>query len=162
MSYVYHHSPVLPWTITEEEEQRFRRTVKRSLLIVLLLSLIMAFLPVPKLDRAKVEEVPPRLAKLLLERQPPPPPPVVQQPEAPKAEAPKKKEDPKPKVEEKPKKNIETARAKAERSGLLAFKDDLADLRTNPVTTSVTKSKPLTSGVGAGPSKPMERAIITS
>jgi TonB family protein len=165
MSFVYYHSPVLPWTMSEEEEQRFRRWLKRALLVCLILSLIIAFLPVPQIDRAREEEVPPRLAKLLLERQPPPPPPVVKkpEPEAPKAETPKKAE-PKPKTEQpKPTKSIEAARAKAERSGLLAFKDDLADLRTNPVTANVTNTQPLTKGGPAtGPAKPVERSLITS
>jgi len=49
--------------------------------VCLLFSLIMPWLPVPKVDRAKDEELPPRLAKLLLERQPAPPPAVVRKPE---------------------------------------------------------------------------------
>lgn len=165
MTFAYYHSPVLPWTVSEEEEQRFRRWLKRALLACLILSLIIAFLPVPQIDRAREEEVPPRLAKLLLERQPPPPPPVVKKPEAeaPKAEAPKKAE-PKPKTEQpKPTRSIEAARAKAERSGLLAFKDELADLRTNPLAANVASTQPLTKGgPSTGPAKPVERSLITS
>ena len=165
MTFVYYHSPVLPWTLSEEEEQRFRRWLKRALLACVILSLIIAFLPVPPIDRAREDEVPPRLAKLLLERQPPPPPAVVKkpEPEVPKAQAPKKAE-PKPKTEQpKPTRSIEAARAKAERSGLLAFKDELADLRTNPVTANVTSAQPLTKGGAAtGPARPVERSLITS
>lgn len=164
MTFAYYHSPVLPWTVSEEEEQRFRRWLRRALLACLVLSLIIAFLPVPQTDRAREEEVPPRLAKLLLERQPPPPAVVKKpEPEAPKAEAPKKAE-PKPKTEQpKPTKSIEAARAKAERSGLLAFKDELADLRTNPATANVTSAQPLTTGGPAtGPARPVERSLITS
>jgi TonB family protein len=173
----YYHSPVLPWTVTEEDEARFRRFLKRALLAVLLLSLLTTFLPVPQIDRTKVEEVPPRLAKLVLERQVPPPPPVAikKETEVTKAE-PVKKPEPKPEpkkpVEEK--KRVEAARAKAERSGLLALKNDLADLRDTALPTKLNKDlKPGTGlgtatgpGVGTqGRGQPMgegARALITS
>jgi len=64
----------------QEEEESFRRILKRVLLACLLFSLIMPWLPVPKVDRSKEEELPPRLAKLLLEREAPPPA-VVRKPE---------------------------------------------------------------------------------
>ena len=80
-AFVHHGPAMLPWTVSEEDEQRFRRILKRVLLVCLLFSLIMPWLPVPKVDRSKVEELPPRLAKLLLERQPVPPPDVVKKPE---------------------------------------------------------------------------------
>ena len=68
----YYRPGMLPWTVSPEEEERFRRILKRVLLVCLLFSLIMPWLPVPKVDRSKEEELPPRLAKLLLERQPAP------------------------------------------------------------------------------------------
>jgi TonB family protein len=158
----YYHSPVLPWSMSEEDEQRFRRILKRSFIVFLLFALVLPWLPVPKIERAKVEEVPPRLAKLLLERQPPPV--KAPEPEAPKAEAPKKAE-PKPakKVEtpKPPQKTVETARAKAERSGLLAFKDDLADLRSHSAASSAQKQA-LVQGAGTTAAKPSERSLITS
>jgi len=157
----YYHSPELPWTLSDEEEERYWKILKRALLLFLLLSIIMPFLPVPQLSREQVEELPPRLAKLLLERQqqPPPPAPVVKapQPEA-KKPATVKKELPK-----KPERTVEAARAKAQRSGLLAFKDDLADLRTNQTTNKLDKAQ-LDKGASAGsaPGRVSERALITS
>jgi TonB family protein len=150
----YYHSPVLPWSVSEEEEERFRRILRRALLAILILSLIMAFLPVPQIDRSRVAEVPERLAKLMLERPVPPPPPPVEvkkEVEVAKQEPVKKPEPtPKPKpdkvVEEK--KRVEAARAKAERSGLLAFKDDLADLRDTAVPSKLNKD--LKPGAGLG------------
>lgn len=163
--HAYYHSPVLPWSISEEEEERYRRILRRSFLIFLVLSLAMPFLPVPKIDRAREEQVPPRLAKLLLEKQPPATV-KLPEPEAPKKE--EKAEAPKPKAEKKPvaptpQKRIEAARAKAERSGLLAFKDDLADLRSHTVPTHAPAPQKLSSGAGANTSqKPSDRSIITS
>lgn len=162
MNASYYHSPELPWTISEDEELRYRKILKRALLLFLLLSIVLPFLPTPQISRERVEELPPRLAKLLLERQqqpPPPPVPVVKapQPDVKKPE-PVKKAQPK-KVE----KTVETARAKAQRSGLLAFKDDLADLRSNATTSKLEKAQ-LAKGAstGSAPGRVSERALITS
>lgn len=159
----FHHSAELPWSISEEDELRYRRILKRALLAFLVLALLLPFLPVPQIARERIEELPPRFAKMILERQTPPPPPVVKapEPELTKLE-PKplpKKIEPVKKVE--PAKPVEAARAKAERSGLLAFKDELADLRSNPVTTKLEKQPELSKGAG-GTARTSERALITS
>jgi TonB family protein len=149
--------------MSEEDEERFRRILKRCFIIFLLFALALPWLPVPQIERAKIEEVPPRLAKLLLERQPPPPPVKAPEPDAPKAEAPKQaKPKPAKKVETpKPQKSVEAARAKAERSGLLAFKNELADLRSHSAATSAQKQA-LVQGAGTSAAKPSERSLITS
>ena len=164
MNATYYHSPELPWTISEDDELRYRKILKRALILFLLLALVMPFLPVPQISRERAEELPPRLAKLLLERQAPPPPPVVKvpQPEAikPDAKKPEVAKKPEPK---KPERTVEAARAKAQRSGLLAFKDDLADLRTNSTTSKLEQAQ-LAKGPSAGsaPGRVSERALITS
>ena len=56
MNATYYHSPELPWTISEDEELRYRKILKRALIIFLLLALIMPFLPVPKVSRERAEE----------------------------------------------------------------------------------------------------------
>jgi TonB family protein len=151
---------VLPWTVSEEEERRFRRILKRVLLACALFSLIMPWLPVPKVDRTEPEELPPRLAKLLLERETPPPPPVRRaEPEAakPKPEA-SKPEPAKPPVTEarKPEPNkapgekIEAARRRASGVGLLAMRNEIADLRSAPVATQLQKDIKSGPGVGSG------------
>lgn len=160
----YYHSPELPWAMPEEEERRYRKILKRTLICFLLFAMLLPFLPLPELAREEVEELPPRLAQLLLERQAPPPPaPKVQQAEAAKPEPkplPKKVQPKKPE----PAKSIEAARAKAERSGLLAFKDELADLRAHTVTSKLEKhpqltAKPMPAAARTGTP---ERALITS
>jgi len=157
---MYLRTPTLPWSMGVEEDERFRRILKRTAILFLIFALMFPFLPLPQIERERIEEIPPRLAKLLLEREPPAPPAPVQ---APKPEAPKKKAQDKKVVKETPKpvpKKTEAARAKAERSGLLAFKDDLADLRENPVTRNL-KQKTLTQGTGKQ-ARVAERALITS
>jgi protein TonB len=131
--------------------------------MTLLLGGVVPLVQLPEKERAKVEELPPRLAKLILEKkqQPPPPPPVVQKPEI---KEPKSEPKPKPKAKEvKPqpvKKDPTAARKKAERAGLLAFKDELADLRQNAVSPSLLKQSRLQkTGNNA---KKTTRSIITS
>jgi protein TonB len=162
VSTIYYHSPELPWTLSYEEEERYRKILKRTLLLLLLLSIVIPFLPVPQMSRERVDELPPRLAQLLLERQqtpPPPPVPVVKTPQpVVKKPEPVKKAEPK-----KPERTVEQARAKAQRSGLLAFKEDLADLRASPTTNKMEKAQ-LAKGqsTGTAPGRASERALITS
>jgi protein TonB len=154
-----YHSADLPWTISEEEQERFRRIFKRTLLVFLFFGLLLPFLPLPTIERQVMEEVPPRLAKLILERQEiKPPPPPVKTPEAEPVQArpEPKKPEPKPVT-----KSVETARKKAEHSGLLAFKDDLADLRDNPVAADLQKTAKLAPGAGAS-ARVSERSLVTS
>ena len=174
---------VLPWTVSEEEERRFRRILKRVLLACALFSLIMPWLPVPKVDRTQPEELPPRLAKLLLERETPPPPPVRRpepeapaakpQPEATKPEPakPPVAEARKPQPAKPPGEKIEAARRRASGVGLLAMSNELADLRGAPVAAQFQKDIKPGPGVGSGsgpgvgagkgPGLP-SRALITS
>jgi TonB family protein len=163
-----YHSPELPWTIPEDEQRRYRKILKRTLLIFLIFALAWPFLPLPEITREQEDELPPRLAQLLVERQAPPAPVAAKQPELPK---PKEQPKPQPKKAEpkkiEPQKKVETARAKAERSGLLAFKDELADLRDNSVTTKLEKTPQLAKGAitAAGPGgagRVSERALITA
>jgi protein TonB len=182
----YLHTPVLAWSVSAEDEERFKRILKRVLLISLLVALAMPWLPVREPDRTEVEAVPPRLAKLLLEREPLPPPPL------PKADKPAPKEEAKtagkpetPKNEPKapvvqarrpepnkpPGEKLENARARASGVGLLAMKNELAELQAAPAAVQMNKNiKPgpgVGSGVGAGvgsgvgPGVPT-RSLITS
>jgi TonB family protein len=157
-----YRTAVLPWTVSEEEERRFRRILGRVLLICALFSLIMPWLPVPKVDRTKDEELPPRLAKLLLEREAPPPAVVVPkkpEPEAAKPQPEATKPEPakppvtearKPEPAKAPGERIEAARRKASGVGLLAMRNELADLRSAPVAAQFQKDIKPGPGVGSG------------
>ncbi|NOY62128.1 MAG: TonB family protein [Gammaproteobacteria bacterium] len=173
----YNPSMELMWSVSEVEERRFRSLLAIFLALFVVTAIIAPFIPISKIEREEVERLPPRLAKMILERKkaPPPPPPKPKlekkeekpkEPEKPKEkkkEKPKekKKEKPKEKSKEKPKKKKQTreqARKKAARSGLLAFTDDLADLRETPI---INNAKPLTKGSQAAVAK-IERSVITS
>ena len=154
----YHRAAMLPWTVSAEDEERFRRILRRVLLVCLLFSLIMPWLPVPKVDRAREEELPPRLAKLLLERQPVPPP-VVAPPRKTEPEAAAAKPEPtkppvpearKPEPAKAPGERLEAARRRASGVGLLAMRNELADLRSAPVAAQLQKDVKPGPGVGSG------------
>ena len=154
-------SAALPWTVSAEDEERFKKILKRISIFFILFSLLMPFLPVPKVDREAVEELPPRIAKLVLEQRAatPAPPVIPPEPEAVNAKPESAKVVPKEvkkeviteKTRQPVEKTIETARKKASRAGLLAFKDELADLRDNPVASNIQKN--FKAGPGIGPGK---------
>lgn len=130
---------VMPWSIQGEDEKRFRKILLITLLISILLGYLVPLWDIPKPERIAKVEVPERLAKLLLEKKPPPPPPPPVEEEKPKDEEKpkeKEKEKPKEKVKEKPRKEkTKVASKKVSGSGLLAFKNDFANL----LDTSVDK-----------------------
>ena len=165
-----YHSYLLPWTAIPEEDARLKRNLQISLVLAIVFGLVVPFLPVKEVDKTKVEELPPRLAQLVVEKQKPkpPPPPKVEKKKEKKKEKPKKKkekkkEKPKPKPKPKPKKKsqaelIAEARKKAKSTGLLALSDELSDLRDT--TPKLSKSKKLSKG--ATQAKTVKRSILTS
>ena len=139
-----------PWILYDKDQRRFDRIVLVILIIFTLSGIIIPFLNVPEIERSKAEVLPPRLAKLLIEKkQEPPPPPKVEQ------EQPRDK----PKKKEEPKKNPEEARKKAAKSGLLALQNELADLRDH---TSLTKLKTTNKLVTDGTKATTKRSIIAT
>ena len=71
----------LPWEATRKEDERFRRILKRLLLLFLLLAILFPWLPIPHIERERPEIIPPPMAKLIIHQKlpappaPPPPPP---------------------------------------------------------------------------------------
>ena len=136
MSYINTwQEPFLPW-VESENDRRFKRYLIISLVVFMLLGLVWGNLPVPEQTHQEVQAIPPRLAKLILEKKKQPPPPPVTKPKAEKKEAPKKKAQEKPQT-----KKQETARKKAERTGLVALSDELADLRESFDVASLQDNK---------------------
>lgn len=168
----------LAWDGSAIDDERFRDIGRKIAIATLLLSVVVSLLPLPQPDPAVSIPVPPRLARLVLERQAPVAPPVAQQPKPePEAEAPV---DEQPAVRpersrERPVPPSSTAVAttsgvpgskgsgngRVGKAGLLPFVDQLADLRDNRALTSITSGGTrYTGAVGNAPQ--VERALITS
>ena len=160
----YRANALLPWSGDPQEEKRFQRILRNSLIACLLLMLLIPFIPVPEPEVVEVIEVPPRIVKLLQERRPPPPPPPppppeVVEPEVQPTPQPRKDIQPK-KVAPKPdNKKPQVAREKAARAGLFAFDDAFANL-DNSADQKLGKQARVTSA-GAS-AQQTERAIVTS
>lgn len=174
----------LPWSAASADERRFHRIVIIALLVALAFTALMVVIDAPKVERAAAEKVPPRLAKMLVEKKKVEPPKIElpkpepekpkpeeekpepkPEPEKPKPEEPKPQPKPEPVAEtpqpqQPPKPDVEAARKKAASSGVLAMKDMLADLReAAPVAVQQPGQKLQT---GGGEASAPSRSILTS
>ena len=152
----------LPWTPSEEERSRLRRLLIICFAVTIILSILLPLLPTPPKATDQVEEVPPRFAKLVLERKvtpPPPPPPLPKIDPVPKpTEQPRVTQpqpQPAPSVD-----RTQEARKKAGQAGLLPFQDQLAALRDSAVLDKAAQTKNLQGKVSA--TTRAERSLITS
>src|ERR1700684_2649956 len=146
----YYRNYELPWEVDPEGQGRLRRLVSGALLLLLLFSVILPFIHLPKQSEAP-EAVPERLARLMVEEKPKPPPVV---------EPPKPKPETKPVPVPKPVDKTAEARKKALNSGLFKLKDELADLRQNVDLTPLGQTKNLQGAVGED--SHAERSLIAS
>jgi TonB family protein len=146
----YYRSFELAWEQDPEEQARLRKLITGGLLLLLLLGLILPFIHLPKQAEAP-EQVPERLARLMVQEKPKPPPPPQ--------ELPKPKPEAKPLEQPKPVDKVAEARKKAEKS-INKFKDELADLRQNIDLTALGQTKNLQGAVGQD--SHAERSLIAS
>ncbi len=183
---------VLPWAGSHEDDQRFQRVLRAVLVVCAIFILIALLVPVVTPDRNKAQEIPARLATMMLEnaKTPLPPKPETKveakqeqateqtandkhNPEPPRKLA-KNKEALVPEARvplpNKPPGEIDAARRKAAGVGLLAMSKDLAELHGAPVAVQLAPVKPgagVGTGVGVGVGAGTEpgiptRALITS
>ena len=165
----------LPWTTGESEQQRLRKILRVSLGALLVLSLVITFLPVPEQDLDQLQEIPKRLARLLVERQaPPPPPPIVREEpiELPPVVQPEpvveeRRVEPEPVVDDEPAPPapVDTtaqARERARNAGVLQFASQLSALRTNADATANRLERTGTAGPSTQAVAVNERSLITS
>src|SRR6267378_2250789 len=138
----YYRDFDLPWEGDPESSARFRKILRVLLIVLVVLGIAFPLLPTPK--RVTMEEVPQRLARVMLENKPkpPPPPPPVPKEEKPKIE-PKIAVVKPPPVDER-----KRARDKAQKQ-LNQVKDELADLR-DVMDLTPLETKNLSGSVGAG------------
>jgi prefoldin subunit 5 len=148
---------VMPWTKRDQDEKRFRRILLLVLLYSILIGLLIPLYHVPIPDRVEVVEVPERLAKLIKKQVPKPKPqPKVEQkkPEETKKEE-KKEEKKQPAKDEK-----KVARKNVKSKGVLAFKNNFADLLDDASLNKLGANANLSNA--GSTAKRTQRSIITS
>lgn len=146
------YSPALPWSLDLASELRFRRIVRNCLAGFVVAAILVSVIKPPPVERAEAEKLPPRLAKLIIEKKEAPlkPEPLktqrqpkdkpeqkveeakVAEPVAAPQRAPAARQErergparPGPSYEE----QVRSARETASRSGILVARDQLQALR---------------------------------
>ena len=147
----YHRLYELAWDGDPVSSRRFRRILRILLVIVATLGVVFPLLPTPE-PTAVETEVPPQLARIMIEKlKPPAPPKPIARPRV--TPRPSVKEAVRPAPE-----RADTARERAQRS-IDKFKDQLADLRQQ-LSDTPAETKNLTGAVGA--QSHAERSLITA
>lgn len=137
------------WAMSEEADRRFRKIFLEVLIPMLILAAIVPWL---KLVITSEEEPLPEFVEVIQEQPAPPPPPEQAKAEEPKpsAEAPREAAQPKPAPVEH-NAPAKSARQVAEQSGLMQFRDQLADMRDHSlaeITGPETLSTPVLTSAG--------------
>ena len=167
----------LPWSNNSGQERKFRRLLAIVMALTFALGVLWPFIPVPDKAPYEAEELPPRIAQLLLERQMPPPPPpkpieketepepeTVTEPEpervAEETPPPEPVTDPEPAPAPEPEIDRQAVARQQAQAALLPFTEDLAALADSSVIETVADSRPLTASVGEAARN--ERSMISS
>lgn len=151
----YYRTFDLAWSPDLENEAGFRRLWRALLIACVILGFLIWLIDVPEESLHVKPAVPARFARIIIEREPPPPLPP------PELELPKPTDvAPREMPQEAP--PAPSARQRASRAGVLAFQDDLADIRDQfELTKQQLEATSGTTGTVDGPARP-ERSLITS
>jgi protein TonB len=163
-----HYTPelTLPWESTSEEDRLYRQVLGVALAVLLVLSITLPLLPLQEII-AKVQDEPPPLTRVKLEKKvlekevlPTPKPrprpvPVKPRPKKEIVEAvPNPTPNPNPTAEE----QLARARDKAATAGVLAFQDDLQALRDTVDVDSLSSTQ---TSRGAENAAQVQRNLVT-
>jgi len=176
-------NPKLPWSSSYVEDARFRKILIALLAIYIVLAIIFSILRLPPVVHPEPKDLPPQLANVVLQKVELPKPaesangiepkkaevkptPVAAKPK-PQPVPPSKQPVPPARTagpsagkeggKEAPIELMQQAREKAAKSGVLQFKDDLAEMRDSVDVSKVTRSN-LTRATGTA--EKTERSII--
>jgi len=177
VSAVPRRAQVMAWARGSEDDWRFRKALAASLAASLLLGALLPMIDLPLPKRFEAADVPKRLAQLVREEQakPLPPPPVVAESppeEKPQEQKSKPVQEPKPSEQrnDQPKDTPAFAAAeqppgapqkKAEKAGILAFRDKFAGLAQDKTAPRLGKDARFSDSDDAS-SEPTSRSMLTS
>ncbi|WP_455375945.1 AgmX/PglI C-terminal domain-containing protein [Kaarinaea lacus] len=139
---------VMPWTKQGKDEKKYRKILLLALLLSILFGLVIPMYDVPIPDRAEVVKIPERLAKLVKKQQPKPKPKK------------KKLDETKQEKKEPTKKERKEAREKVKTKGVLAFKNNFADLLDDASLDKLGANANLSNA--GSTAKRTQRSIITT
>ncbi|MDH4042202.1 MAG: AgmX/PglI C-terminal domain-containing protein [Gammaproteobacteria bacterium] len=152
----------LPWESTAEDDRRFLKLLRNMLLAFGALAVAVPLLPVPDVSREKLKETTPELVQVTLEEkalpEPVKPPPKHME-KVPEPPAPVQRVKEKPREHPGPGDQLARAREVAAVSGLLAFRDDLSEMRD---TVDVNALNQAQTRRGQESAATTERSIVTS
>lgn len=121
----YYNDAAFPWH-ESSEDKRFRRIVRICLIIAIIISIVIPFLPTPEVEKKQLSQVSPRLAKLIIKKKTE----TKLPPKVSKKKKPAAKPKAKSKTSAKKKAPVKKAvKQNIEKSGVLAFSSELASLR---------------------------------
>jgi TonB family protein len=171
----FYREYTLPWSSYHGQERKYRRLLGIVMGVAFFLGVVLPWIPLPEKDPNQIEEIPARIAKLLLEQKPPPPPPKPVEPEPepepdPIAEPepelvveetpPEPEPQPEPEPIPEPEIDLQAVAREQAQAALLPFTEDLAALADSDVLETVADNRPLTASVGEAARN--ERSMITS
>ena len=156
----FYSTASLPWDRFAEDENRFRYIVAGVFVFFLIFTVAVPNIPVPEKKRDQVETIPPRLAKLVMEKRKPPPPPPPKKEEKKEEEKPKEEKKEEKKKEEKKKEPEKKKTAKEKAKAAIAVFDDLADLRDQDDLAKLSQEQK-TAKLGNAPEQKTERSLLT-
>ena len=161
--YAHVHDFDLPWDNLRKDRRALKKWLIGCFAIIFVFGVAMPWLPLPEIERSELEELPPQLARIVLEKPEPVvplPPPLPEE----VAEEPKPEEEPKPVPEEEMvverEKTGADAKEKAAISGLLAFKDAFSDMRAAVDVSKLQDTAAIQRG--AGEAATLDRSVLTS
>ena len=166
-------SQVMPWARGQEEDARYRQSLRLSMLVSCALALVFTTIAIPIKERDPLDQLPDRVAKLVREERTPPPPPSEPEPVIPDEEIPEPEPELVEEVPPEPSPEIleETAVAaestpvdtteQVKTKGILAFRESFAE-RANVRPTASLGSQANLSNAGSDSVGRPERAMVTT
>jgi outer membrane biosynthesis protein TonB len=143
---VPHHNQVMPWARGNEEDQRFRKSLRLSLAASVCLAIILGSIAIPIVEREQIIEVPERIARLVQQQraqpEPEPEPQPIFEEELPEPEelVETLPEDTPPEIVEQPavasNEPVDT-KEQVKSKGILAFRDSFAQSSNLRASTQI-------------------------
>ena len=166
-----YRSQVMPWARGCEEDNRFHKSLLTSVAASLALVVLFSLITLPIIERATVNELPERIAKLVRQqRLPPPPPKPIEEPTTPDEQIPEPELAEELSPEELPKSAEEPVladaapqenREKVKSKGILAFRESFAS-RANLRPSVQLGSQARVTNAGEDAIGRPERSMVTT